>query len=112
MQQRPRKGGCRLTELPEGRLGGVAARTVGGRADLVELLGELLGGGRARGDRLLGQIEHELEGVLGGRDDLGVWLLLSTPLRLILQTDLIVMDLPVMVALVAMANREMQLFPV
>ena len=39
MQQRPRKGGCRLAELPEGRLGGVAARTVGGRADLVELLG-------------------------------------------------------------------------
>ena len=75
MQQRPRKGGCRLTELPEGRLGGVAARTVGGRADLVELLGELLRGGRARGDRLLGQIEHELEGVLGGRDDLAVWLL-------------------------------------
>jgi len=31
---------------------------------------------------------------------------------LILQTDLIVMDLPVMVVLVAMANREKPLFPV
>ena len=74
MRQRPRKWGCRRTELTEGSLGGVAARTVG-RADLVELLGKLLGGRRARGDRLLGQLEHELEGVLGGRDDLGVWLL-------------------------------------